>query len=131
MSFFEFPNTRTYDSDLGWLIKNMKKVIDEIENLDSWKSEHAEQYKELKKLYDDVIAGNFPKSITNAFSKWMRENALDLVGELVKCVFFGLTDDGYFVAYIPEQWDEIIFKTTGLDVSTILQPNYGHLVIEY
>lgn len=26
MAFFEFPNTRTYDSDLGWLIKEYKKL---------------------------------------------------------------------------------------------------------
>lgn len=30
MSFFEFPNTRTYDSDLGWLIKSMYQLISEM-----------------------------------------------------------------------------------------------------
>lgn len=30
MSFFEFPHTRTYDSDLGWLIKKMKEIIDDV-----------------------------------------------------------------------------------------------------
>lgn len=29
MGFFEFPNTRTYDSDLGWLIAAMKKLAEE------------------------------------------------------------------------------------------------------
>ena len=33
MSFFEFPNTRTYDSDLGWLIKSMKQLIDEYNGI--------------------------------------------------------------------------------------------------
>lgn len=33
MAFFnEFPHTRTYDSDLGWLIGTVKKLIDRIEN---------------------------------------------------------------------------------------------------
>ena len=31
MSFFEFPHTRTYDSDLGWLIVSMKKLISEMD----------------------------------------------------------------------------------------------------
>ena len=30
MSFFEFPHTRTYDSDLGWLIKKMKEIIEDV-----------------------------------------------------------------------------------------------------
>lgn len=31
MSFFEFPHTRTYDSDLGWLIGAMKQLITDTE----------------------------------------------------------------------------------------------------
>lgn len=46
-------------------------------------------------------------------------------------VFFGLTDSGYFVAYIPENWDTIHFGTTGLDVDAPIQPEYGHLVLLY
>ena len=33
MSFFEFPRTRTYDSDLGWLIDSMRKLIDEYNDI--------------------------------------------------------------------------------------------------
>ncbi len=33
MSFFEFPNTRNYDSDLGWLIKSMTQLIDEYNGI--------------------------------------------------------------------------------------------------
>lgn len=46
-------------------------------------------------------------------------------------VFFGLTDSGYFVAYIPENWESIKFGTTGLDVDAPIQPEYGHLVLLY
>ena len=46
-------------------------------------------------------------------------------------VFFGLTDSGYFVAYIPENWESINFGTTGLDVDVPIQPEYGHLVLMY
>ena len=130
MSFFEFPHTRTYDTDLGWLIKSVKKLIECCEQMQEWKAEHEEQYQELKKLYDDVMSGNFPPSIIAAFEKWMRENALDLVGELVKMVFFGITDDGYFVAYIPESWDDIIFGTTGLD-DFPAGIEYGHLTLSF
>lgn len=46
-------------------------------------------------------------------------------------VFFGLTDNGYFVAYIPETWDDITFQTTGWDVIVSDMPEYGHLCLAY
>ena len=30
MAFFEFPHTRNYDSDLGWLIRHVKEIGDSL-----------------------------------------------------------------------------------------------------
>lgn len=130
MSYFEFPHTRTYDSDLGWLIKTVKALGEAVDAMEDWKTTHEEEYLQLKALYDAVMSGNFPPEITDAFTRWMQQNGLDLVGELVKMVFFGITDDGYFVAYIPEYWDDIIFNTTGYDIS-ILGYDFGHLTLSF
>lgn len=46
-------------------------------------------------------------------------------------VYFGITEDGYFCAYIPSGWENIQFNTTGLDIETPIQPEYGHLVLSY
>lgn len=46
-------------------------------------------------------------------------------------IFFGLTQSGYFVAYIPDSWDEIQFGTTGYDVTSPMEPEFGHLVLSY
>ena len=46
-------------------------------------------------------------------------------------VYFGLTDNGHFVAYIPEAWDKVSFNTTEFDISIPIQPEYGHLVLNY
>ena len=54
-----------------------------------------------------------------------------LVANALKHVFFGLTLSGYFVAYIPESWDDITFETTGYDVELDAMPEYGHLVLSY
>ena len=130
MSYFEFPHTRTYDSDLGWLIKTVKKLTELVTDLGDWRIEHEAEYEQLKALYDSVMSGKFPDSITSAFEKWMRENALDLVGELVKMVFFGITDNGYFVAYIPDSWADILFNTTGLDIFPA-DIDFGHLTLSF
>ena len=127
---FEFPHTRTYDNDLGWLIKNVKTAVDAIEELDRWKASAEGSINELQQLLDDIAAGNFPTEISNAIKNWIVANFYDIVGDIAKTVWFGLTDAGYFVAYIPDSWDEITFKTTGYDYTTELQPDYGHLVLQ-
>lgn len=130
MSYFEFPHTRTYDSDLGWLIKSVKKLIECCEDMQQWRIDHEEAYNQLKALYDAIMSGTFPPEVVTALNKWMMVNGRDLVGELVKMVFFGITDDGYFVAYIPEYWDDIIFNTTGYDIN-LPDFDFGHLVLSF
>lgn len=130
MSFFEYPNTRTYDNDLGWLIKHCKSNTAAITVLQAWKESATGTIEELQALLDGIAAGNFPTEISDAIKNWIVENFYDIVGDMAKTVWFGLTDAGYFVAYIPESWDEVTFKTTGLDYTSELQPEYGHLVLQ-
>lgn len=131
MSFFEFPHTRTYDSDLGWLIKDAKTSDELIHNILEWISETQPTIDEFKAIYEALISGDLPEGVKEGIKKWMDENAIELVGEMVKHVYFGLNDDGYFIVTIPEQWKDLIFKTTGFDYETELQPEYGHLCILY
>ena len=130
MSFFEFPHTRTYDSDLGWLIKNFKTADDAISALEAWKESAEGSIEDLQKLLDNIAAGNFPAEISEAIKNWIVANFYNIVGDMAKTVWFGLTDSGYFVAYIPESWDAIDFKTTGYDYTTELMTDYGHLVLQ-
>lgn len=129
--FDEYPYTNYNDYNLDWLIKTARNLLDRMEATEKWQEEHQKAYQELKDLYDAVMSGNFPDSIKQAFQKWMEENALDLVGNLVHMVFFGLTETGYFVAYIPESWDDIKFGTTGLDDFPECFDEYGHLTLSY
>lgn len=49
MSFFEFPRTRTYDSDLGWLIDSMRDLIDEYNDILSKTNTNTANIAELTK----------------------------------------------------------------------------------
>lgn len=126
----KYPYTDFHELNLDWVMKTVKGLFEAVKTIDGWIENHQTEYEQLKALYDNIIAGNFTISIKQAFANWMNANALDLVGEMVKLVIFNITDDGYFVAYIPESWSDIIFGTTGLDV---IIPGYddGHLVLSY
>lgn len=129
MSYFEFPHTRTYDNDLGWLIKHVKSNQEAIRALEEWKAGESQTIEDLRALLDALASGEVPEELARAITKWLQINARDIVGAMVKNVWFGLTDSGYFVAYIPSSWSDIIFKTTGYDFFTTLQEEYGHLVL--
>lgn len=125
---YEFPYTdpNLYNDD--WLLKKMKELVEALQEIEDESSQFWDAYREMTALIEEIESGNFPQSIQNAFRRWMEKNAIDLVGELVKLVWFGINDDGYWVAYIPEGWDDIIFNTTGLDIFLTDYPEYGRLV---
>lgn len=131
LSFFnKYPYTDFHELNLDWVLETVKNLFNAVSTIDGWIDVHQIEYEQLKELYDDIIAGEFPDSIKQAFADWMNANALNLVGELVKMVIFNITDDGYFVAYIPESWSDITFGTTGLDL-TLPGYDYGRLVLSY
>ena len=129
--FREYPYTNLNDLNLDYILKTLKNYISDIADLKEWRETHEAEYEQLKELYDQIMSGNFPPEVQAAFVRWMRENAADIVGEMIKNVFFGLTDSGYFVAYIPDSWADIIFHTTEYDIEIPLFEEYGHLVLSY
>ena len=127
---YDFPGTHYYDTDLREVIHKVTKILKTVEELDAWKEEHEKEYEELKKFYDDLMAGNFTPEMEEALYKWTVENTAEIIGRVIKSVFFGLTNDGYFVAYIPDSWNDITFGTSGLD-DFPSGVDFGHLTLSY
>ena len=129
MSFFEFPHTRTYDRDLGWLIKCCENVNEALEALEAWKNETEPKIEEIYDFFKQLEEGDIPEGFKNAIYQWATANLLPIVGKTLKSVIFGLTDEGYFVATYSDSWRDIIFNTTEYDIFTPLQTEFGHLTL--
>ena len=125
-----YPYTNLEDLNLDYILKTVKKVFDDVTSLNEWRIEHEAEYNELKQLYDDLLAGNFPPEMYNSLHDWVVQNSASIIESLTKMVFFGLTDTGYFVAYIPDTWNDIIFNTSGYD-ENLLSIDFGHLILSY
>ncbi len=126
---FDFPHTHFYDSDLREILKYVRNLIKAVKEIDGWIDEHQKDYEELKKLYDDLLAGKFTPEFLAALETWTTKNTQSIISAAIKTVAFGL-EDGYLVAYIPDSWSEIIFGTTGLD-DFDTSYDFGHLTLTY
>lgn len=124
-----------YQYDLYWLVNQIKQVMLNTETLREKDVEQDDRLDGLDKvteqiksacdvLFDKLAKGDFTK---NDFLQWVDTNMADIIHEMVRFVFFGLDDDGHFVAYIPASWEFLHFDTL-LDPD---KPGFGHLVVYY
>lgn len=69
MSFFEFPHTRTYDSDLGWLIKEVQQVESAYQSLVDYMNTHQVEYEQLLARVNAIegTIDTFEASVTAQF----------------------------------------------------------------
>lgn len=128
---FGYPNNSTEVRNLDWIIKHFNEFIESIDSIDGWIEQHEEEYNELKKIIDDFNDGKFTDDFIESLKSWIVNNVNDLISYAIKNVWFGLTDSGYFVAYIPDSWNDIIFNTIGYDIDIEDSANYGRLVLSY
>lgn len=120
MLFENIPYTNFHDLNLDWIIKFMKKIGDdeELQNKD---------ISDLKTRMDDA-----EEWMENYNPPYIRETVLAFLNSiLAQMIFVEITDSGYIVYNIPENWDTITFNTTGLDIILEQQLEYGHLVLSY
>ena len=126
----KYPYTDMHELNLDWCLARLREFQNDLVKMNEFLDSLKYKLDLVEEFYNAVLTGDFPDPVKEAFSEWMKKNALDLIGDLVKMVFFGLTDDGYFVSYIPDSWDDIQFGTTGLDDFPD-GIDYGHLTLSY
>lgn len=135
MAFWDdFPNTNFHEINLDWFLKVANYVKTTADTMNEWKAAHEKEYEELlqhvnaiQDWIDGLEEGDIPEALINGLAAWIDKNIEDLIGKNIRYVWFGLTNDGYFVAYMPESWQELWFDT----VMDFQNEYYGHLLIKY
>lgn len=85
------------------------------------------EIEQLQKELEDLKNGGLLDYYEKQIYQWIQDNMADIMSAACKQVFFGLTDDGYFCAYIPDSWSDIEFDT-GVVFG---RSDYGRLILRY
>lgn len=111
-----------YDDSLSYY-EVLCKVIDYLNNM----------INNVNEISDDVVQ---LQTEMQEVQKWINDFDTSFAEQIIKdylatMIFVGISDSGYIVYWIPENWQAITFNTTGLDIEVPIQPQYGHLVLLY
>ena len=82
---------------------------------------------DLQNEFEEFKESGFFDYYAEQLEQWIKDNAASLFTMLAKQVFFGLTMDGHFVAYIPDGWEDITFDT-GMVYG---RSDYGRLILRF
>ena len=111
-----------YDESLSYY-EVLCKVRDKLNELIKQDEVFGEALRQLEKELAEVN-----QWIANFDTKFVKELVEKYVATMI---FVGISDTGYIFYDMPETWDDIQFRTTGLDIAVDSMPEYGHLVLSY
>ena len=86
-----------------------------------------DELEELKAEFEKFQDSGFEDYYEKQLAQWIKDNAATLFQLLAKQVYFGLTDDGHFCAYIPDSWSDVTFDTGAV----YGQADYGRLILRF
>lgn len=138
--FWGFENFTPTIPKLYWNVKsqeqrilNLFDLLDKLVNYANQIGESVnytkEEIEQLRKDFNNLFVegSEFWNLFEKKLNKWVDDNVKSLIQKSMKNVYFGLTKNGYFCAYIPESWSDITFDTG----ATYGLNTYGRLLLRY
>lgn len=107
-------NGESYYKDLSKKQRLIEELSKKIFEYDTKLNASLEEIKTVLQNYSDILDGKlatFDETVFKLVNEWIEENLEDIFTQATKMVWFGLTDDGHFMAVIPKNWSEIEFDT--------------------
>jgi hypothetical protein len=86
-----------------------------------------EDIQELRDYVNEFLTSGFDDALAEKIAKWIDDHLQFIFTHTIRQVYFGLTQDGHFVAYVPDSWSDIVFDT-GSDINL---STYGRLILRW
>lgn len=120
-------DVETQEQRIKLMCRLIQNLIEGLDANDQQTEKNRIAIEEFKKAFEDFKENGFEEYYKEQLVKWINDNVNLLYTELTSQVFFGLTDDGYFCAYVPDSWSEISFDTGAV----FGRSDYGRLILRY
>ena len=120
-------NVYSEEQRYKFLCKRLQKLVEYVNKMGVELNLQADAINKLARIFEDFKEHGFEDYYADQVKQWIDEHMEFIFDHVVKQVYFGLTLDGHFVAYIPDSWDDIIFDT-GFDYD---KDTYGRLILRW
>lgn len=120
-------DVKSQEQRIHAICKMIDKLICYADMLGDTENETQEDLAKLKAEFEEFKEHGFDDYYAEQIEQWVKDNLPYLFETYCKQVYFGITENGYFVAYIPDSFDDIVFDTGavyGIDT-------YGRLILRW
>lgn len=126
--FFEFPHTRTYDSDLGWLIKTVQEISDQYQSLVEWMETHEEDYQGLLSRVTNLenTISTFQSDIDNRFDtlqNQLEEEIFQQIQAALAAINTDLTEFRVQLTWLRDDLERAI-----LDLNSLVEADRAYMI---
>lgn len=118
-------NVYSSEQRIKCICEEVQKLIEYSDAQTDVLNSHGIDIDRLKSEFEEFKASGFDDYYREQIERWIGDNVAKLWETFAQQVFFGLTLDGRFVAYVPDSWKDIVFDTgANYDLET-----YGRLIL--
>ena len=109
------------------LCKQLHKLVCYADMLGGKITMNRDDIDELTEMFNKFMESGFDDYYAEQIEAWINANMERIISASIKQVYFGLNDEGYFVAYVPDSWSDITFDTGAVYGRT----DYGRLILRF
>ena len=120
-------NVKSQEQRILNLFDLLNKLVCYCDNMGIQLNVSQDELEKLKAEFEKFQDSGFEDYYEKQLAQWIKDNAATLFQLLAKQVYFGLTDDGHFCAYIPDSWSDVTFDTGAV----YGQADYGRLILRF
>ena len=120
-------NVKSQEQRILNLFDLLNKLVCYCDNMGLQIDVNAQDIADLQTAMQELKDGGLVDYYEQQIYQWIQDNMADLISAGIKQVYFGLTDDGHFCAFVPDSWNDIVFDT-GAVYGT---EEYGRLILKF
>lgn len=109
------------------MCEELHKLVDYATVLGMSVNTNHDRIDALYAEFEEFKESGFSQYYEELLKQWIDENQATIYEHLARQIFFGLTDDGHFCAYIPNSWSDISFDTGAV----FGRADYGRLILRF